>query len=856
MKKSIILIAVASLSFGLVSCGDNVTSIATSANTTSAENTSVETTSVETTSSDDTPDTPENPTTLPEGSETRDYNSSFDDIVDDFSSTTAKGTISGAADYLGVPYLNVPIDSMSDDFPNSPDVSIYKAATGTYPIKDYDGIGFSIKLDSNKTISNDNLVLGLRGGDALEVYPLTLSQALDPDGSTLPALTQEYQDVIISPNQSIADDATVYQNTDGTPSTTKIFDLILGFHLYAQGTNIDADVDISSVFLVKGGEKTILDNFNHAKPNASDPSLYWRDSTGNIICRHVTIKDGGSYQVTSTSEQKNIVLEIRGDTSNTIIEVFDGTNTVAKAWNELKDSQGNTIPAALIDIYEPIVINLENSGFGTTARTITITSTAEIKINMIFASDLLTQSADPYPAIEADPSEVKTFDNFNRTQTGFDGDYDSSHSNPLVTGAGLDYALSYNADTATGISIDGSAAIFDATDFAASDYINLKEGSDAHARETEQYMVFSIKLDGGADISGFRFDGGTGVTWANDWYASSGTKSLDTPYVGTVDDGYSLYVIDLALTGIDTGINSVDMYYSGTGKLYIDDIFFTDAFVNNAVIDNAVVNDSLPAFVDTTGYVYTYGGNLGSVADPIIGLTVKGDGVANLSSIRLEFNNQTLWFKDSALIDPNGKVIASIDPLPTEDTVIYVDLIKSGYSLTGNGDLHIHAGGVEDSTGLVTIENLATYNYDTNISVIGLATSYDTSGYSYVGWLGNKFSLNSADGKYLKIVVKGDGNSTLGSLRIEDASTGNMSWVRDKQIILADGSVLVDGVLASDVDTSYLIDLTASGISCAGDVHVHLGDAAYYGVLTIESMTVVRENASYMSIYEGLYPIE
>ena len=133
-------------------------------------------------------------------SKTRDYNSDYDELVEDFSTN---GNVSSA--------LRVLVDSAPGrDFPDSPDGAIYKVA-GQYGIESYEGIGFRIRKVGEGTLDYSNLVLALRGDDAYNTYPISLSDAVNTDAEELPELSSEYQDIVIAPGLTIEDDTTEYE---------------------------------------------------------------------------------------------------------------------------------------------------------------------------------------------------------------------------------------------------------------------------------------------------------------------------------------------------------------------------------------------------------------------------------------------------------------------------------------------------------------------------------------------------------------------------------------------------------------------------------------------------------------------
>ena len=790
---------------------------------------------------------------LADGVQTRDYNSNFDAMLNDFSGTMDANKLSDGAVANNSPYLKVRLNSSNSVFPNSDDKSIYKAATGAYAIHEGYSIGFKMKLHDSKKVGLNHLVLALRGDDALQTYPIALDKAVDPDGDALPALTNEYQEYVISPMSTISNEETPYKNKDGSYSTTKVLNIILGFHLYAAG-NVDATIDIGEVFLRKEGmSDAVLDNFEHTKPNDSTANLWWRDSTGTIVGRNLTLNSGAGYTETITSEQakKNLVLSIKGDTKGTSLVFSDGTESKTVAWKDLKNAEETpaALPDALQNTYASYVINLANSGVTFTPTSVKVVSTTEVVVNQIFFSDLEDRENEQYPTI--DQNTIKVFDDFNRSQTGINSDYDASHSSEIVKGAGLDYVLSYNAATAGYISIDGSQAVLAGSKLGKDEYMQLKIGSDAHARTNEDYLVFAVKLGEGATMDTFRFgDNNNNFFWANDWKAGFGVKSLDTPY--TSENGYSLYVIDLEETGANI-TNTIDMYYSGAGDLMIDQIFFANDYADFEVDVDDVNTDLKDKTIDTSGaYVYAYGGLLNGT-DSIIGLTLKGDGEATLKSVRLQLNGVTQWFKDKAIKDPYGHVIDADAVIPTDGETIMIDLEKSGFPLTGDKNLHIHAADLAGCTGTITLEKLSSYKtVEEKNKLVSSAMEIDLSAYKYVGWMGNKHQTNRQT--YLNIKVKGDGTANLGTFRM--AAGGKEYWFDStvegrNPIILADGTVAKAEALSTE-DTIISIDITKTGITLNGEAHMHIGGGTT-GSVTIEEIELVSQVPTYETIYNGLY---
>lgn len=784
--------------------------------------------------------------TLGEGAETRSYQSASDLMINDFSAPAADSAFAGGATQLKAPYLHVRVNTSNDVAPISEDASIYKAATGAYDIDKGYSIGFRMRLADSKTIDNNHLVLALRGSDDYKTFPIAFSKAKDPDGEALPTLTGEYQDFVISPMATLENENTPYSTKDGGYSSLKVLDEILGFHLYAAG-NADCTIDIESVFLRKeGAEDVILDNFEHAKPNDGDPNLWWRDSTGEIIQRHAIINNGGTFTQSYEADQllSNVVLDIKGDTTGTSVSFIEGENVTTKSWADLKDSQGNAVVSALKNTYSPLVINLANSGFAGTPTSIRISSTTEVDVDKIFFSDLIDRVAEEYPVI--DVRNRKVFDDFNRNQTGINGDYEASNTSEVVKNAGLDYVLSYN--NGDKITIDGSKAVIDATSLASDSYVNLKIGSDKHARTNEDYLVFSVKLEEGATMDNFRFvDNGTAY-YANDWKAAYGVKSLDTPYTG--ENGFSLYVLDLVEMGANV-TNTMDLYYSGTGKVMIDEIFFADDYYDlEQVGETTEVNQK---YENLSGYA---GGSGFNTDAPIVGITLKGDGEkATLETIRFAYAGDVHWIKDHQIFDQYGHEIDAKHVISGEGETFYISIEDSGWDYDGTAKEFYAHFGLDGAEGTIEFVSLAGYSAKSTEYNLGIENKETAAnGYSYVGWLGAKHT--SDDLVYLKLKVKGDGKATLENLRIGNGQGEywyNVNGNADRhQLLLADGTVpKANHVIAKEGET-ILIDLTASKAELNGEAHLHYSDEVG-GVLTFESVTLLAYRPNYSAVYETIY---
>ncbi len=604
---------------------------------------------------------------LQEGAQTRNYNENFDELLEDFSSASA-GNLSAR--------LRVVVDNLVEAAPKSEDASIYKMATGNYQIETFDGIGFRMRKVGEGTLDLSNLVLGLRGDDAWKLHEINLGDALDADGDNLPELTDEFQDIIICPTLSIDDDSTEYLlKTDSSASGTQVLNKILGFHLYLTGECAQV-IEIEEVFLVKGADKTTLDNFSREKVNKADSTCWWRDSTGFIVQKGQMVK-GAEYTIDLTGTTgANLVLSVMGDTT--------GASLGGVSWANLKDANGNAVAGAVNGAYHPLVINLEKSGL--TRGSLVLTSTTDLCLSLVFVSDLNDKAAvTTYPVINS--SNVSMFDNFNRTQSGFDGDYEKSAADPIVTGAGLYYALSYNNGSM--VSIADGVLTFDATELAAGDYINFKEGKAAY--DGEHYLVLVVKATDGANFNDFRFNVGNGVTYINQMFSAYGLplpQANATDYVYTDENGFMWLVIDLAESKMEPA-DYIDFYYSGSGKLLVDCVFYADEVGRYKEYTETLVGEQGP-FEVAGGYIYSQGFS----SDEKL-VKIEADEGITLESLRIEGANGDKWFKDGQILDEEGNAISEDQEL--NGLAIIVDLEASGLNVGAWNHIHAGAEGVTGS---------------------------------------------------------------------------------------------------------------------------------------------------------------
>ena len=796
MKNKSLLILLATSILVLGGCGGKKTPSSSESSGDTSETEETESTGGSETSGEEINHQSPFVSTIAEPSVTRAFDERFDEMADDFSGSTLNGQTTGS---LNSSMLRVLVDSDDANEPKSPDAAIYKIGTGVHDIDKFDGIGFKMRMVGNKALKLSNLVLGLRGGDGYNVYPVKLDEALDPDGDALPALSEQFQDFIISPQLSIEDANTVYTNKDdGSPSELKLLDEILGLHLYALNEECSAILEIQEVYLVKAGEKTMVDVFDRAAVNKADDTCWWRDSTGFIVRKGVTLNNGQTYTAPVPNKAfENIVLTVMGDTTGASIKV--GNNTVN--WSSLKDSKNAAVSNAVNGGFYSLVINAQNSGLGTLDGGFVLSSAKELTVAEVFYTNLeVPQPVAEYPTFDA--NSLFMFDNFQREQSGFNGDYDAAIADAKTLAAGLSYQLSYN--NGDKVSVDGSALVFDATNLGANDYINYKACNDNLVGDHD-YMIIALKAEGGATLNDFRFNIGNGVTYINQMYSAEGLKvatldQADYPYVRA---GYTWLVIDLAVSKMARGAEPfIDYYYSGTGKLYVDFVAFANA-EKDEYKDTLYVEKSYDADAgyDYAGYVYS------PATSRYIKMVAETEGT--IDSIRFE-GIATQWFHDGNIKDAGGNVIAGTAGAGT----YVIDLVASGIKAEGTEQgIHVHGDG---SNGAISVK---IYSVDQVPNYADIETVHeaqaDLTGYAYVG------GMDNFGASYLVLNIKSeDSGVDLRSLRLESGDV--TAWVKDDAVISAEGASISKDTVVTSAGITLVIDLAASNL-VGPAVHIHAG---------------------------------
>ncbi len=771
----------------------------------------------------------------------REFNAKYDTLIADYNvADLSSVTVSGDADLGEKPFLRV---GYTQGVSVSPDDAIYKQGT---PAGEQGAKNLVLTMRApNGDVELSELYLGARYNDSTPIYAKTLDNMLDPDGENLPALTDEWQKYVISFTASYEDEE-VFEGTDIKLNAGTI----LGFHLYA-GQEEEGMLDISEIYYTSDDADThessriMLNTFLGGETvdqtaKATHPNGWWCGSSeGFIVKRAVTLHNEATLSMEFAEEiggYEYLVVEATGDVVGATASV---NGQAAMSVSELVTVEG-------------------------TLRSVTVSYNGpeSVAIERMFLTNLQDDEvATRIPVI--DPTTTQKLEDFNVAQSKINGDYEEMSTMPQMQAAGLYYRLSYKNETMVSIA-DGALKI-DATALAQDDYINFKYASQTYGNG--QYLVVKARASEGATLDNFRFSLGSNdaygsVIYANQMMAGNGLKmaGLDAsnPYV--TEDGWYYLVIDLELSGFGTnaaGFNGMDMYYSGTGILEIDEIFFAERsyIINETETDSRIEFTPSAEGYEYAGYIYLP--NDGTAQTMSMDITVAEG--TDLSGIRLEFAGVGVrWASENAegsLVLTDGRLLSEAEFVPGVTQTVTIDLAASGLN-TAFADIHVHTNGI--ATGGFVIENLKLTQKTLSEDLLWLdeETAFETDteihftpsgeGYEYAGYL-----YLPSDGSYDVLIVGitvAEGTD-LSGVRLEFAGVG-VRWASENaegSLVLTDGRLLSEVEFVPDETTFVMIDLAASGLKTAfQDVHVHTNGTGT-GAFEMVSLALCR--------YLNLYPL-
>lgn len=615
------------------------------------------------------------------------FNDEEDRMLDDLTHETLLDTslfdyveAGGTYSYTNASYLSVKINNDN----NTVNGAIYKCA----PKKNNPGRdgGLAIRLRSpDESIKLEDLNLHYRGASDKDddTLAVELDKAMDEYGMPLPEITSDWQTIFIHTANSVDD--------------LDFISTYVGLHLVADD-NVQGNLDIKYLYYADSQDKQWddkdvyqIDDFEgRDKVSATSPHLqntYWRFAkTGVIVSSALSLVDG-YYAVASDSKgngdgaHSNIVITAKGGEIDYISPIYgnkiDGyTVGTQYNWSDLKDNNGSSMQNIVSDGFNGYIINFKNSG-------ITDNKLAGIKIygkntlihNIFWSNTAPLIPATEYPRLNA--SSRRVYEDFNREEVGAETEY--IPNTPIATQNDLYYILSYhNADR---LSIENGALVFNGTG-SVDDPINYKSSGCRVNNGAYEYVVFKMKGVDGANLDNFRFttidDNGntTEVKYPSELYSDVKypLPSLnDASYPYTTKDGWQYIIVDLKMSGFPKVLHGFDLYYSGAGKLYIDEIFYagrsqTNPEYSDVLNELELLSDSVKPTVE-----YTLNETL-VVGEKIVINPVVSDNLSSLENItvivKVKHNGEYIQLeKDSSFVVEKGKYVIIILAIDEADNV-------------------------------------------------------------------------------------------------------------------------------------------------------------------------------------------
>ena len=486
---------------------------------------------------------------------------------------------------------------------------VYKAACAANTEGVYPYLVFVMK----GTSSLDDLVLAFRYDDNHDDIYVPFRDLIDPDMDALPALTNEYQVYIIN----ILDSLDGLQYTREGESTIDAGAAMVGFHLLSKaGTSGTLDIrevyyskDQNTLEYTETTENFLIDAFE--RENVHEPvGIYWCGSCGTIIGKHLMLTEGSKYRAAgydasnAAGTYKNLVIRLRGEKGIEDITVspmyVTGEGDVYGEPVSLKELLGPDSLAvpAISTGFQSVVINFEANGWDNKINGLALVADGTVYVDQIFFTNMEYDASEvctDFPVLDAE--DIILWDNFEREAVGATPAYDAN--NPVALENGMNFIIAYAGMDR--MSIQEGNLVFDCTEndgymqYTAASSLRINDGS-------YPYVVFKVKTSDGGNLGNFRIKTiCADDVRSNDVWANGGLKSgtafpvateLQEGYRYITADGYTYLVIDLAASNLGLAPEGFDIFYSGSGKLWIDEIFFAKAGEEKIDMEREIVFDN------------------------------------------------------------------------------------------------------------------------------------------------------------------------------------------------------------------------------------------------------------------------
>lgn len=636
-------------------------------------------------------------------------------------------------------YLHVNYGSGAGETLDNP---VYKAACAANTEGAYPYLVFAMR----GTAKLEDLVLAFRYNDSYQDLYVDFTALVDPDMDAFPEITSEYQLYIIDILNSL--DGLDY-TLAGSETTMPAGAAMVGFHLLSKAGK-SGTLDIKEVYYSKDqntleytdtADNSLIDTFE--RENVHEPvGIYWCGSCGTIIGKHLMLTEGSVYRAAgydasnAAGTYKNLVIRLRGELGTEDIQVspmyVTGEGDVYGDPISLKTllgPDGIAVPA-ITKNFQSVVINFEANGWANNINGLKLISDGTVYVDQIFftnmeydASEVVTE----FPTL--DSQDIILWDNFEREQLGATEQYDPN--NPVALENGMNFIIAYAGIDR--MSVQEGNLVFDCTvdggymQYTAASSLRINDGS-------YPYVVFKVKTTDGGDIANFRIKTiCKDDVRSNDVWANGGLKSgtgfpvateLQEGYRYITADGYTYLVIDLAASNLGAAPEGFDIFYSGAGKLWIDEIFFAKAGQDKPDASKEIIFDSFErevADADENHWWFDLGN--ASIVDGelkldfsesaawyrtackpgfqnadskyrYLSITMRAEAGTDLGTFRFDDVDATeslLFANAGQIILADGSVLA-VDAVSTEKQTFVIDLVASKFNNIAAEGLSIRVG--------------------------------------------------------------------------------------------------------------------------------------------------------------------
>lgn len=411
-------------------------------------------------------------------------------------------------------------------------------------------------------------------------------------------------------------------------------DIVTGLHLFC-ATGIEGSLDIRSIeYEPQRGQKATVVAFDEPLGSAESKKNYnywwaetqtvWLSDPPQAVGTHVpsqfkftsaqkveaqTVRafthpfnystyEKAEYTGNLDEAYNAVVINMKASGNLTVAPLDEnGAVKEGKKLTALTDLAGTKLNTVSAEEFTGVVISLDSLGYKKIKGVqITPDSGEWVTVQSVYLTNMdELVPEENFPKLDAD--SVSYLSEFDFEYTNVGANYDAAVAE--CAKFGLDYITSYSSKVGT---VENGHLVMNGK---GAEYIQMKVRSKT-ASAGKQYLVIKYRLEDGATLDKFRFDVIDAET--DSTVSPVFTKDLacgalhlsaadDNPYSPAGD--YEYLIVNLFWTfDAEDDIAGVDLYYTGAGKMMVDEIFYIDALQSGDGVSYESINAALPAYDD------------------------------------------------------------------------------------------------------------------------------------------------------------------------------------------------------------------------------------------------------------------